>query len=80
MALILAVFCKAMQGDIEAAKTIIQWAGMEPEQVEYMRMEQERSQAGIVSDRDIDGEEEKSDVIIYKPANRREQNEDKKTL
>ena len=53
---------------------------MEPEQVEYMRMEQERSQAGIVSDRDIDGEEEKSDVIIYKPANRREQNEDKRTL
>ena len=80
MALILAVFCKAMQGDIEAAKTIIQWAGMEPEQVEYMRLEQERSQAGIVSDRDIDGEEEKSDVIIYKPANRREQNEDKRTL
>ena len=69
-----------MQGDIEAAKTIINWAGMEPEQVEYMRLEQASSQVAIASGRDIDGEEEKADVIIYKPANRREQKEDKRTL
>ena len=72
MAIILAVFCRAMDGDVEAATTILEWAGLLPmqveqEEVERLRLEKTRSQADIVSALDYDGEEEKSDVVIYKP-------------
>ena len=87
MALLLAVFCRAMDGDVEATKTILKWAGMEPteqEEVERLRLEQTTSKTGGVSARDSNGEEETSDVIIYEPimtkdnpVNRRIDNGDK---
>ena len=72
MALLLAVFCRAMEGDVTAAKTIIEWAGMEPmqeerEETERLCLEQTMSQAGVVSDRDGNGKEKTSDVIFYEP-------------
>lgn len=70
MALLLAVFCRAMEGDVTAAKTILEWAGMEPtqaeqEEVKRLRLEQTMSQDGVVSSEEDNDEEEASDVIIY---------------
>ena len=72
MALFLAVFCRAMEGDVAAAKTILGWAGLEPmqaeqEEVERLRLKQAMTQAVMVSSRDVDDEKDSSDVIIYKP-------------
>ena len=72
MALLLAVFCRAMDGDVEAATTILGWAGLLPmqaeqEETERLQLGQTRSQAGVVSGQDGNGKEEKSDVIIYEP-------------
>lgn len=74
MALFIGVFARAMKnGDVKAANCIFEWAGMEPmqeerEEVERLRLELARSQAGAVSAQDVNIREEQTNVIIYKPA------------
>ncbi len=67
MALLTSVFSRAMQGDVTAAKTVLEWAGMLPltEKLEsaelerYGQTESEQSRS-VFSD---------SDVIFYDPRN-----------
>lgn len=67
-ALFLAVFLRAMNGDVKAARQIVEWAGMDPLQVkkeEAERLRLARSAAGHDEDRDDDSG---PDVVIYDPA------------
>lgn len=69
MALLLAVFCRAMDGDVEAATTILGWAGLlpvqtEPEEIERLRLEQARSQASRSGNHDAD-DEGHTNVVVY---------------
>ncbi len=74
MALFIGVFARAMRnGDVKAANCLLEWAGMLPmqeerEEVERLRLELARSQAGAVSAQNVNIREETTDVIIYKPA------------
>ena len=72
MAMILAVFCRAMAGDIKAANTVLEWAGMLP-------LQHERELAELAYYRSMLGNEKKDqslpdedislrDVVIYDPA------------
>ena len=69
MAMFIAVFARAMNGDVQCARQIMQWAGLDPEteireKAELLRMEQAgQSAAGAVGH-----DNESDDVIIYNPA------------
>lgn len=71
MALVLAVFCKAMTGDLRAANTILGWAGLLPLQQEqeaaelalYRRMTCQEEKSQPLPDEDSPG-----DVVLYDPA------------
>lgn len=67
-ALFLAVFLRAMNGDVKAARQVFEWAGMDPlqqkkEEAERLRLA--RASAGQTEDQDDDGG---PDVVIYDPA------------
>ena len=72
MALILAVFSKAMTGDLKAADTILGWAGLLPLQQEreaaemayYHRMTDQEGESQPLPDKDSSF----GDVVIYDPA------------
>lgn len=66
-ALFLAVFLRAMNGDVKAAKQVFEWAGMDPLQIkkeEAERLRLARADAGRDEDQDDDGG---PDLVIYDP-------------
>lgn len=68
----LSVFLNAMNsGNVEAARQIFEWAGMEPlqamkEEAERVRLARMADQAGSKAGRENEGEEQ-SDVVFYRP-------------
>ena len=67
-ALFLSVFLHAMNGDVKAARQVVEWAGMDPLQIkkeEAERLRLARAAAGRDEDQDDDGG---PDVVIYDPA------------
>lgn len=67
-ALFLAVFLRAMNGDVKAARQVVEWAGLDPLQEkkkEAERLRLARASAGRDEDQDDDGG---PDVVIYDPA------------
>ena len=66
MALLLAVFSKAMTGNVEAANAVLEWAGLLPlqeerEAAEIAKLKQSTTSEGAVFSNDA----EPNDVIIY---------------
>lgn len=65
-ALFLSVFLHAMNGDVKAARQVVEWAGMDPLQVkkeEAERLRLARASAGRDEEQDDGG----PDVVIYDP-------------
>ena len=70
MALLLAVFCRAMTGDVAAATTILEWAGELPVQAEKEAAELAHYRQMVSAKEDAcssNEDDEAADVIIYDP-------------
>lgn len=69
MALLLAVFSKAMTGDVEAAHTILEWAGLLPMQdarEAVMEAQYENVMSSSAINHDRIGDYDIEDIVIYK--------------